>query len=159
MRWDLIDQFEVLKKGSFSRAVKSFSGHEDFFMEHYDVWPLVPQTLCIEMIAQAGGVLVGLGLDFKKEVILAKIDSAEFGPTISPPCQLQIEARIEEEREEGAWVSGKVNLGKDLIVKAKILLVTVDSLTDAKRTQVVFNDHFLKHYDVYRIAAVSEGIS
>ena len=73
MRWDLIEKFEILKKGSYARAFKNFSGKEDFFAEHYPGAPIVPESLFIEMVAQTGGVLFGFGLDFKKEVILAKI--------------------------------------------------------------------------------------
>ena len=108
MRWDLIDRFEVLKKGSYSRAVKSFEGSEDFFAEHDPGRPRVPEPFYLEMIAQAGGVLFGLGIDFKKEVILAKIEHARFLKVVAPPCAFVVEARIEDQREEGAWISGSV---------------------------------------------------
>ncbi len=158
MRWDLVDRFEVLKKGDFSRAIKAFDGNEDFFAEHEPGHPRVPEPLFIEMIAQAGGVLFGLGTDFKKEVILAKIEMARFEKTVLPPCQLTIVARIENEREEGAWISGEVKQGSECIATARMLLVTMDPLTGSSDKTVVFNDHFLNHYDVYKIAKKSEGI-
>src|SRR3989338_5342913 len=150
MRWDLIDRFEILQKGKYSRARKSFTGGEDFFSEHFPGRPMVPETLLLEMIAQTGGVLYGLGLDFKKEVILAKIADARFGAPAFPPCEFTIEVTLEEEREEGAWVSGVVRLEGAEAARAKILLAAVDSLADKKN--IVFNDHFLKHYDVYNVA-------
>ena len=156
MRWDLVDRFEVLKKGVYSRAVKAFDGSEDFFSEHEPGHPRVPEPLFIEMIAQAGGVLFGLGIDFKKEVILAKIEGARFERTVTPPCTLDIEARIEEEREEGAWISGEVKLGKERVATVRILLATME-LAGPSGKSVVFNDHFLKHYDIRNIAKVSEG--
>ena len=155
MRWDLIEKFEVLKKGEYAVAVKSFTGREDFFSEHFPDDPLVPEPLFVEMIAQAGGVLFGLGLDFKKEVILAKILHASFSRPVRPPCSFRVEARIDEEREEGAWVSGSVKLGDETIAKASILLVTIDSLAENKK-KVVFNDDFLEHFDVYNVARASE---
>ena len=94
MRWDLVDTFEVLKKGRHSKAWKAFDGTEDFFQDHFPGNPVVPGTLMIEMIAQAGGVLYGLGLDFKKEIILAKIASASFPKEVSPPCRFLIEASL-----------------------------------------------------------------
>lgn len=158
MRWDLIDQFETLKKGSYAKAFKNFSGEEDFFAEHYPGAPIVPEPLFIEMVAQTGGVLFGFGLDFKKEVILAKILEAEFFETVKPPCCLVTEAKIDEEREEGAWVSGIVKLGEKIVAKASILLVTVDSLQENK-SKIVFNDDFIEHFDIYNIAKASEGKS
>ena len=156
MRWDLIEKFEILKKGEYAAAVKSFTGREDFFSEHFPGHPLVPEPLFVEMIAQAGGVLFGLGLDFKKEVILAKILNASFFRAVRPPCSFWVEVRIDEEREEGAWISGFVKQGDETIAKASILLVTIDSL-EANKKKIVFNDDFLEHFDVYNVAKASEG--
>ena len=158
MRWDLVDHFEVLKKGVYSRAIKTFQGDEDFFAEHEPGRPRVPEPLFIEMIAQAGGVLFGLGIDFRREVILAKIEASRFEKTVAPPCRLTIEARVEEQREEGAWISGSVKQGAERVAVARILLVAMESLTGSPDKIVVFNDHFLNHYEVYKIAKQSEGI-
>lgn len=157
MRWDLIEKFETLKKGEVARAFRNFSGREDFFAEHFPGRPLVPETLLIEMVAQTGGVLFGFGLDFKKEVILAKILSAEFFDAVKPPCLLVAEARIDDEREEGARVTGEVSLGAKIIARASILLVTVDSL-EKDKTKIVFNDDFIEHFDIYNVAKASEAI-
>lgn len=158
MRWDLIKKFEVLKKNTYARAVKSFDGKEDFFSEHYPLSPVVPEPLFIEMIAQAGGVLYGLGLDFEKEVILAKIEEAKFHAEIAPPCEFIIEAKIDEEREGGAWISGTVRSGTRLVAEAKFLLAAVDHLAGENK-KIVFNDHFLKTYDILAIAKKSEGMT
>lgn len=157
MRWDLIDRFEVLKKGSHALALKSFDGREDFFSEHDPGRPRVPEPLLIEMIAQAGGVLFGLGIDFKKEVILAKIEQARFPKAVAPPCAFTVEARIEEEREEGAWISGMVKQSGVAVAEARILLVSMEGLSDPGK-KVVFNDSFLKHFDIYNVAKRSQGV-
>ncbi len=154
MRWDLVTNFEVLKKGVYSRAVKSYSGTEDFFKEHFPGKPRVPQVFFIEMIAQAGGVLFGLGLDFKKEIILAKAQEVEFFLDVAPPCELVIEARIEDEREDGAWISGTVTQNGQRVAQAKILLAVVDGLVEGK-TNIVFNEIFMKKYNVLEIARLS----
>jgi len=157
MRWDLIDKFEVLKKGSYARARKSFSGGEDFFKEHFPGKPLVPQALLIEMIAQTGGVLFGLGMNFEKEVILAKIHDAKFSGQVAPPCAFCVEATLEEEREEGAWISGVVRQEEKIVAQAKILLVTFDALNENSGKKVVFNEHFLNHFNIWEVAKLSEA--
>ena len=159
MRWDLVDRFEVLKKGVYSRAVKAFDGNEDFFSEHEPGRPRVPETLFIEMMAQAGGVLFGLSVEFKKEIILAKVEAACFKKTVAPPCELVIEARIEEEREEGAWISGEIKQGVERIAMARILLVTMDTLAGFEGQSLVFNDNFLKHYEILKIAKKSQEVA
>ncbi len=156
MRWDLISEFEFLKKGSQARAYKDFHGSEDFFKDHFPDRPLVPEVFFMEMIAQAGGVLVGLGIDFRKEVILAKISEARFSCVVAPPCRLSIETWIEEEREEGGLVSGVVRNKGQEVASAKIFLVTIDSLIQTGNgKRVVFNDGFLKHYRIHEVVEKS----
>ena len=103
------------------------------------------------MMAQAGGVLFGLGLDFKKEIILAKIEDARFFSEVAPPCELVIEACIEEEREEGAWIEGAVTHKNQKVAEAKILLAAVESLVEGK-AQIVFNEPFMKKYQIREVA-------
>jgi 3-hydroxyacyl-[acyl-carrier-protein] dehydratase len=156
VRWELIDRFDVLKKGRFARATMSFDGAEDFFAEHDPGRPRVPEPLYLEMIAQTGGVLLGQSLGFKKEVILAKIENAKFGAIVVPPCEFKVEADIEDEREEGAWVSGAVRHGAELVASARMFLVAIEALSPDK--MVVFNERFMKHYDIDNIAKKSEGL-
>ena len=159
MRWEMIDEFLVLKKNRLAEARKSYTGKEDFFKEHSPGNPTLPEPFFVEMIAQTGGVLFGLGLDFKKEIILAKIVKAHFYRPVAPPCDLFVEALIQEEREEGALVSGKVTLGKQLVASAEILLVAVETLEPSSHGKIVFNDHFMKHYDIPRIVEMSEALA
>lgn len=109
------------------------------------------------MIAQAGGVLFGLGLDFKKEVILAKISKAAFKAPVSPPCEFIIEAEIREEREEGALIFGTVKQEGREVASAEIILMTVSSGQLAPSKSIVFNEKFMKHYDILNVAAFTEA--
>jgi 3-hydroxymyristoyl/3-hydroxydecanoyl-(acyl carrier protein) dehydratase len=159
MRWELVDKFELLKKGEVSRGFKEFSGKEDFFRAHEPGAPRVPEPLFVEMIAQCGGVLYGLGIEFKKEVILVKIEDASFSRQAVPPCRLDIEARIEEESEDGCWISGTVWQAGAEVAKARLMLIAIGSLSESLGSgKIVFNDRFIKHYDVWNIAKKSEGI-
>ncbi len=159
MRWEMIDKFLVIKKNSHAEARKAYTGQEDFFKENFPGQPTLPEPFFVEMIAQTGGVLFGLGLDFKKEIILAKIVKARFYRPVAPPCDLFIEALIQEEREEGALVSGKVTRGGQPVASAEILLVAVETLGSSLHGKIVFNDHFMKHYDIPRIVEMSEALA
>ena len=130
MRWQLIDRFLFLKKGGPARAVKSFTGTEDIFTDHFPGKALVPEPFFIEMIAQTGGVLYGLGLDFQKELILAKVEEARFFTQVPPPCEFTVEAHIEEVHEQGGWISGSVCLRDRTVASCRLLLVLMDALSD-----------------------------
>ncbi|MEI8344702.1 MAG: beta-hydroxyacyl-ACP dehydratase [Candidatus Omnitrophota bacterium] len=155
MRWKLLDRFDVLKKHSHARAGVRLTGREDFFEDHFPGKSVVPQTLMLEMIAQTGGVLYGLDIDFEREVILVKIDGADFITQIEPPCELVVEAKIVEESESGARISGTVSCGARQAASAEILLAAVDSLGDGAR-KVVFSKRFMETYDVLNVAKRSE---
>jgi 3-hydroxyacyl-[acyl-carrier-protein] dehydratase len=152
MRWQLIDEFLILQKGSHSKARKSFFGSEDFFRDHFPGKPVVPQTLLTEMIAQTAGVLYGLDIDFKKEVILVKIVEAHFPKEAIPPCELLIDGKIEEESENGAWISGIVHSGPDTVAEARMLLATMDTLEEKQDRKIVFNDRFLSYFRIREVA-------
>jgi len=150
VRWQLIDRFLFLKKGCRAEAVKAFRGTEDFFTGHFPGKALVPEPFFIEMIAQAGGVLYGLGLDFQKELILAKVEEARFFAQVAPPCEFTVEAEIEEEHEQGGWISGSVWLGERTVASCRLLLVKMDDLAGNGK-KVVFNDGFLKYFDIENV--------
>ena len=154
MRWDLVTSFQVLKKGIYSRAVKYYSGREDFFKENFPRNPQVPQVFLVEMMAQAGGVLFGVGLDFKREVILAKIENMKFDREVAPPCELVIEARVEDESEDGAWILGIVSHEGEPVAEGRILLAAVDAVVEGKKN-IVFNEAFMKKYKIHEVVEKS----
>lgn len=158
MRWDLIDKFEVLKKGALSRAYRDFTGREDFFEDHFPGQPVVPQSLLIEMVAQAGGVLFGLEIQFCKEVILAKIERAHFPHFMVPPCRLSVEAVFEDANEDGARIKGVVKQGDRVAAEVELFLVAMDSLEGLPKKNIVFNDYFLSHYDILNVVKQSEEL-
>jgi 3-hydroxymyristoyl/3-hydroxydecanoyl-(acyl carrier protein) dehydratase len=157
MRWHLLRKFEYLKPGRPARAVQTFTGREDFFAERFPGMPSVPEPFFIEMIAQTGGVLYGMKLGFSKEVVLAKVESARFVREVKPPCDLVVEAGIDEEREEAAWISGVVKERGVVVAEAKLLLVAVDVLA-GEAGKIVFNDGFLKYFDVANVVKASEAM-
>lgn len=154
MRWDLVGAFETIVPHRRSSAVRVFTGQEDFFAEHLPGAPRVPETLLIELVAQTGGVLYGAGLDFKKEVILAKIEETEFPATAHPPCTLRIEAELEDEREEASWINGQVTCGGRTVAKVRLFLVTFETL-GGEGQGIVFNKGFMEHYGIRGLLAAS----
>ncbi len=152
MRWDLLDKFVVLKRGSHSRATKRFDGTEDLFQDHFPGNAMVPGALMLEMIAQTGGVLAGLSSDFTKEVILVKIIDAKFHADVPATADLTIDARLTEDREDGAWIEGEVYNKDQRVAEAKIMLAKIDRLAESGRA-IVFHDAFMKHFNIKELAS------
>jgi len=160
MRWLLLDSFNFIdiEKGC-SQAKRAITRAEDFFDDYFNFFPILPPTLQIEMIAQAGGVLVGASLGFSKEIILGKIDWARFPTEVLPPAILVVDAWITERREEGTRIEGKITFDGVLVCEASILLMHMDKLETngllGNDKSVVFSSKFLNSYKIKDVLGVS----
>jgi 3-hydroxyacyl-[acyl-carrier-protein] dehydratase len=121
MRWIHIDDILELKEGEYARAVKTIPSDADYLEYHYPGFQIMPHSLLIESMAQTAGILVGKSIDFKKDVMLAKIDRAEFFAITRPGDRLVIDARVEEMREEGASVECRIRCGDRAVARSRLM--------------------------------------
>ena len=78
MRWIWIDRFIEFESGRRARAIKNVSLAEDHLHDHFVGYPVMPNSLITEGLAQTGGLLVGEVNKFEEKVILAKIPKATY---------------------------------------------------------------------------------
>jgi 3-hydroxyacyl-[acyl-carrier-protein] dehydratase len=136
MRWIWIDRFLEFESGKSARAVKNLSQAEEYFADHFPGWPVMPGTLILEGLAQAGGILVGEANQFREKVVLAKITKAEFHREAMAGDQLIYEVELLHLRAEGASVGGRVLLNGALIAEAEIFFAHLDK----SRSSQLFGD-------------------
>ncbi len=136
MRWIWIDRFLEFESGKSARAVKNLSQAEEYFADHFPGWPVMPGTLILEGLAQAGGILVGEANQFREKVVLAKITKAEFHREAMVGDQLIYEVELLQLRAEGASVGGRVLLNGALIAEAEIFFAHLDK----SRSSQLFGD-------------------
>ena len=72
MRWFWIDRFTEFVCDSHAVAVKGVSLAEPHMHDHFVGYPIMPNSLVTEGIAQAGGLLVSEHYGFAELVVLAK---------------------------------------------------------------------------------------
>jgi 3-hydroxyacyl-[acyl-carrier-protein] dehydratase len=145
MRWFHVDRFEALEKDSYARAVKCVSMGEEHLHDHFPGYPIVPSALNIETMAQTAGVLAGYTYDFKKNVILAKVEKAVFGRMMRPGDKMIVEAWIDEIKPEGCWTHAKITVDGEETASAGIIFV---HLEDALPDSFVFTDNFMDLLEV-----------
>lgn len=149
MRWFLIDRVLEIEKGRYARALKNVTLGEDFLEDHFTSFPVMPNSLIIESIAQTGGILVGHVNDFKYKVILAKIEKAVFREMVRPGDQLILEAEIIEQREEGYRVRGKGKVNDKEVVSAQLMFLNLINDTGPwSKENFVFNRNFLSLFEL-----------
>jgi len=110
MRWLWIDRFVEFVPGKSARALKNLSRAEDHFADHFPGYPVMPASLLLEGLAQAGGILVGEANDFREKVVLAKIPFARFYRDVLAGQRVIYEVALLHLGAGGAAVSGRILL-------------------------------------------------
>ena len=108
MRWLWIDNIIAFCRGRSASAIKNISLAEEYLHDPFTGVPVMPPSLIIEGVAQTAGILVGHMEDFKKNVVLAKIRSAEFTSIAVGGDQLRYDVQIESGDERAVLTNGQI---------------------------------------------------
>jgi 3-hydroxyacyl-[acyl-carrier-protein] dehydratase len=111
MRWFWIDRFTEFVRFRRATAVKSVTLAEEHLHDHFPGAAMMPATLAIEGMAQTGGLLVADSLDFKKQVVLAKVAKADFCFEAIPGDRIEYRAEIVETMSGGSLVNVTSRIG------------------------------------------------
>jgi 3-hydroxyacyl-[acyl-carrier-protein] dehydratase len=145
MRWMWIDKFVEFESGHRAVAIKNVTMAEEHLHDHFPGFPVMPECLMIEAMAQTGGILVGEAMSFHEKVILAKISKAVFFDFVRPGDSLRIDAQISTISPEAASTSGKITRGNDTIAEIDLIFSHVDRNLAGKKfpeENFVFNGTF-----------------
>jgi len=126
MRWIWIDKFVEFESGRRAVAIKNVTMAEDHLHDHFPGFPVMPECLMIEAMAQTAGILVGEAMNFREKVILAKISKAVFFDYVRPGDSLRIEAEITTMAVEAASTRGTITRGDQTIAEIELMFSHVD---------------------------------
>ena len=158
MRWLLIDKFERIEKGKSARGIRNITRAEGALTDDYPAFPVMPPSLMLEMMAQVGGVLTGATVDFSKEVVLAKISSAEFVRRVMPPATLQIDAVLTEIGDSAAITECRITSDGVPVASAVIFFGLFAGLGEDGSGHVVFSRNFMESFAIRQtLAATAPG--
>jgi 3-hydroxyacyl-[acyl-carrier-protein] dehydratase len=120
MRWFWIDRFTEFVRHRRATAIKAVTLAEEHLHDHFPGAPSVPATLVLEGMAQAGGILVADHLDFKQQVVLAKVAAADFHFEAVPGDVIRFDVRIVEMMSAGSLVEVTSLVGDRIQGKADL---------------------------------------
>jgi 3-hydroxyacyl-[acyl-carrier-protein] dehydratase len=146
MRWIWIDKFVEFKSGESAVAIKNVTLAEEHLHDHFPGFPVMPETLMIEAMAQTSGILVGEAKNFQEKVILAKVKKAVFYDYVKPGDTIQLEAKIESIADEAASTSGRIKCGEKLIAEIDLMFSHIDQNLAGKKfpeENFVFTETFM----------------
>lgn len=145
MRWIWIDKFIEFESGKRAVAVKNVTLAEEHLHDHFPGFPIMPECLMIEAMAQTAGILVGQARHFSEKVILAKIKKAVFYHYVRPGDTLTLTAEIESIAPEAASTNGDIRCGDKLIAQISLMFSHIDKNLSGKKfpeENFVFTDMF-----------------
>ncbi len=133
MRWIWIDKFLQFESGRRAVALKNVTLAEEHLHDHFPGFPIMPECLMIEAMAQTAGILVGQANDFREKVVLAKISKATFHDFVRPGDTLRIEAEMSSLAPEAASTSGRIRRDDQLIAEIDLMFSHVDQNLAGKK--------------------------
>ena len=158
MRWIWIDRFLEFESGKRATAIKNVSLAEEHLHDHFPGYPVMPNSLILEGLAQTGGLLVGEYNQFEEKVILAKVSKAVFHFLAVPGDTLRYSAVIQMIGGGGATVSATSHVGERLQAEAEIMFAHLD---DADRAKTLFEPKnfvfTMKLLGVFDVGRSSDG--
>lgn len=145
LRWIWIDKFIEFNSGKNAVAVKNVTMAEEHLHDNFPGFPIMPECLMIESMAQTAGLLVGEARNYKEKVILAKINKAVFFHYVRPGDTLKIHAKIESITAEAASTTGKITRDDEMIAEIDLMFSHIDNNLAGKQfpeENFVFTDLF-----------------
>ena len=145
MRWIWIDKFVEFNSGKNAVALKNVTLAEEHLHDHFPGFPIMPECLMIEAMAQTAGILVGEARNFEEKVILAKIKKCVFYDYVRPGDTIMLHAEIESIAPEAASTMGKIMRGDKLIAEIALMFSHIDQNLAGKEfpeDNFVFTDMF-----------------
>ncbi|OHB85903.1 MAG: hypothetical protein A2Z38_09095 [Planctomycetes bacterium RBG_19FT_COMBO_48_8] len=133
MRWIWIDKFIEFESGKRAVALKNVTLAEEHLHDHFPGFPVMPECLCIEAMAQTAGILVGEAKKFQEKVILAKIKKAVFFDYVKPGDTIELEATIESIAPEAAGTSGRITCSEKLVAEIDLMFSHIDQNLAGKK--------------------------
>jgi 3-hydroxyacyl-[acyl-carrier-protein] dehydratase len=154
MRWFWIDRFVEFESGRSATSIKNVALAEEHLHDHFPGYPVMPNSLIVEGLAQTGGMLAAEYHDFKERVILAKISKMTFHGPALPGDQLTYRAEMDDISADGAVTSVTCHIGDRLQAEGQIFFAHVADQVTGKSLfepgQMIHMMRLLKLYEVGR---------
>ena len=115
MSWVWLDGVLNFEKAKRVRAWKKWEGR-------------FPTAYLVEMMAQAGAILLGAESDYRDDIVFTKIEKVEISKSPQDGKRIEIEAEPDGLHREGGWFQSQIYQEGDLIGEGRVLLMNVGRL-------------------------------
>ena len=137
MRFTLIDRIIELEPGVRITAVKSLTMGEEYLLDHFPRFPVMPGVLMLEAMTQAGAWLVRATEDFAHSmVVLKQASNVKYAQFVEPGQTLTVTAEIISQTDCETKLKTFGHINDEKTVGARLVL-TRFNLADSNSERAV----------------------
>ena len=95
MRFILFDRVVELQKGHRATLLKNVTQSEDYFIDHFPGFPVVPGSIILGSFEQGAEMLLGASHDFSRLPVLQRLSKVSFRRFVVPGDQIEISLTLD----------------------------------------------------------------
>lgn len=134
----MIDRIEEIDpEGQTIRCTAQVPNDSTIFEGHFPGYPLMPGTLLVETVAQAGGFLLMAVNGYQQLPILIQVVKARIREPVLPQAVMDVEASVQQVSSGIAAVDGRIKVDGHRVAECEIRYRTMAFPQEALRRQVI----------------------
>lgn len=122
--FSFVDNVSEVKKGQSITAFFTLKGTEEFLLDHFEGFPVMPGVLLLESLKQAAVRLLDASSRNGAQYRLRDVPMVKFGQFVKPGCRFRIWVEWVRENTGQVDFEGRVNLMDGEIEGPKALQAT-----------------------------------
>ncbi|RMG33321.1 MAG: beta-hydroxyacyl-ACP dehydratase [Planctomycetota bacterium] len=123
MRFSLIDRITELEPGRSITAVKNLTMAEEYLLDHFPGFPVMPGVLMLESLVQAGAWLMRASTDFAySSILLQQARALKFNNFLRPGQTMTVTATIHKWDGDVCTLKAAGHVGQTNTVSARLTL-------------------------------------
>ncbi len=123
MRFNLVDRILDVEAGRRIRVVKNLTLGEEYLMDHFPSFPVMPGVLMLQTMVEAGAWLLRISEDYRHSVIvLREAKNVKYGNFLEPGRRLVATAELVETDSSLATFKAKGEVEGQATVSARLTL-------------------------------------
>jgi 3-hydroxyacyl-[acyl-carrier-protein] dehydratase len=147
-----VDRISEVVKNEGLTAFYTLTGHEEFLLDHFEGFPVMPGVLMLEALTQASSSLLAYSSDFEKPLYrLESVSDVKFGQFVKPGSQLKLTVRLLGEQNGSSRMEGRIERiaadGKSVAGKALSAALVLRPVTCSSEEKPVLEKHARSFFD------------
>lgn len=123
MRFTLIDRIVRLQPGSSITAIKNVSLAEEYLVDHFPQFPVLPGVFMLEAMTQASAWLIRASEDFAHSIVVLKTTrNVKYANFLSPGQTLTVTATLTDQDERLAHFKAEGTVDGETNVSGRLVL-------------------------------------